>query len=199
MDVTVFGLAMPTYVIEDIQMDVAHGDTVTIPFEKANRSKDLWRGISSKQLFQIRTTPNAHPQPTPSTAAEKELRERVAQLEAERDNLRAQLATANAALITQQAESQRALIAQQEQLTTIIAMISKASLPVAGVVPGYVPGHAPTQAPLGVSGDAPTFIPSTITPENADARIETKQAEAENPALAGASSKLRELRQKPKP
>lgn len=192
MDITVFGLTMPTYVIQDIQMDVPHGLTVTIPADLANRSKDLWRGISARQLFQIRTTPNSHPTTSTPSPAERELRDKCAQLETENTDLRRQLAESNAARIAQQAESQKALLAQQDKLTTIIEMISKTTFPVLGPVSGHpLPGVAT------IVGDAPTFIPSVITPENAEARIETKQAEAEN-TLAGASSKLRELRQKPK-
>src|ERR1700760_4745595 len=59
-DVVVFGLDIETVPLDDIMMDVPHARTVTIPEDKAIRSKDLWRALSQKRIFKLSPDPNPH-------------------------------------------------------------------------------------------------------------------------------------------
>ena len=54
-DVRVMGLVVPAHLIEDIRVSVARGVTVIIPAGQATRSKDLWRAINQKCLFQLQS------------------------------------------------------------------------------------------------------------------------------------------------
>jgi regulator of replication initiation timing len=194
MDITVFGLVAGSYLIEDIGMDVPCGAHVTIPADKALRSKDLWRGINQRLIFQVSARPNAIPQITESVGSS--LQDRASRLAAENEELRARLLEQQAEVQRQQIETQRALTTQSEQMTQIVEMLR------AGLVVGAAPlVKATAERPAAedyVSGDAPTFIPGTITPENAEARIDTKEESSENASVTGAAGKLRALRQKPK-
>lgn len=190
MDITVLGLVGGSHFIEDIQTEVPLGHQVTIPADKALRSKDLWRGISSRQLFQIRVLPNQPPTP-PSVdpAIEQDLRTKVQRLEVENQALRDQLTNQQMMMVTQQAESQKAMIAQQSRLDDIVRMLST------GIQVTHVATGTTTANP-GVVDEIPAYIPSVITPEVAETRIETKMEEAQNSGLSGAAGKLRELRGK---
>ena len=59
-DITVFGLVSGIHLIEDIRVGVAHGCTVTIPVEKAQKSKDLWRALGQKCICLIQSGPYAN-------------------------------------------------------------------------------------------------------------------------------------------
>lgn len=192
MDVTVMGLVSGTYIIEDIQMDVPHCTVVTIPAEKAHRSKDLWRGISSKQLFQIRTAPVAHPAPPHvNGVVEKELRDKQRLLETENEELRQKLVDQHVASHRQSEDFTQAMAIQREQLDKVINLLA------AGVTVGGGSSSQPTAKAVSevVSGEVPTFIPSSITPKNADARIDIKTTETDS-SVSDAAGKLRGLRQK---
>ena len=197
-DVTVFGLVSGTHVIEDLGMSVPHGHTITIPADKAQKSKDLWRAIGQRNLFLIQSGPYLHrtvnvaagaipPAPT-HVPMDKSFLDRQRALEEENQQLRD-------ALQRQRLEAQSAEQRQQAKLDTILDML-KTGIPTMGVqaAPGSSP-QAPTRA---VADDAPTFIPAVIRPEPVESRIEAKHAESDT-TLSGASDKLRELRRKPKP
>ncbi len=194
MDITVFGLATGTYLIEDIRMDVPCGTQVTIPAEMALRSKDLWRGINQRQLFQISARPNVVP-PVASgnVAVQAELQERAKRLEVENNDLRRRLLDQQTEADRQQRMTQQTLAEQTAQMATIIKMLGSGGFVTSGVISS---GKQVVATEDYVSGDAPTFIPGTITPDKADARIETTEASVENASVTGAADKLRTLRQK---
>jgi hypothetical protein len=178
-DVTVFGLMVPTCVIPDITMDVPHGHTMVIPAEKAHVSKDLWRLIGQKCLFQMRSGPRpAMPSPYATSISSRQQK-----LEDENAQLRSDIA-----------QQQRASADTQAKLDTILGLLQSGALSVASAS-HVVAGTAQKTEVSTVDGSAPTFIPTTITPEGAQARIESKKEESTSTATSSAS-KLREMRKK---
>lgn len=181
MSIAVFGLISPTVLLEDIQMDVPFETTVVIPSEQAMRSKDLWRAISSKQVYQLSKSPNAVPYPT----QEQELRTRIRELEQENEDLRSRL-------LAKHAECDKYSV-QQTMLETIL---QKLTVPHTLPLTVAATQAAPVTVDMGaVAGDVPMFIPSNITPEVVETRIETTKSETETP-VSDAQSKLREMRRK---
>jgi hypothetical protein len=184
-DVTVLGVLVPTVVLGDIGMDVPHGEVVVIPAEKAEKSKDLWRAVSQRQLFRIMAGPHARGLPLPQEGAALVpsagiLVERARALEEENQALRE-------ALVRQEREFQSAQRQNDGKLDAILTMLSNGIPVVAGVT---VPKGSE------VSGEAPAFIPTSILPENSKVRIEPNRKEVDGSGLAAAGGKLRELRNK---
>lgn len=184
MDVKVIGLVAGTHLLEDIQMDVPFQTTVVIPAEKACRSKDLWRAISAKQIFQLHSGSNLGAPSSPVS----EWKDKCEQLEKENGELRQKLSAQDAMLAKQLEELNNLRQEQQGKLDMILQMLAK------GVPVGTAPASGFSH--IVVSEGVPTFIPSTITPENVETRIEANQTEAENPGLSGAAKTLRQLRQR---
>jgi len=192
-DITVFGLVSGIHVIEDIGMSVPHGHTITIPGEKANKSKDLWRAIGQKSLCLIQSGPfaqrtvNVTPAGYSQVSADKALIDRQQLLEDENRQLRE-------AVERQRQEARMAETLQQEKLDSILKLL-QAGIPMsANHIPSGVPASAPGPS-IPPSDDAPTFIPKMIRPENAETRIDAHKTESDS-TLGGASDKLRELRRR---
>ena len=170
-DTTVFGLVMGTYVIEDIQMDVPHGIAVTIPADKALRSKDLWRGISQRKIFRL-GSPSASFNVAPPSVEQMEA------LRSENQLLRD--------FLTQQAvEYRQALASQEVKMERILTLLAQ------GSNRGLSQEAKHTEA---VGGEAPMFIPSKIRPDDVELHM-VAQEETSESNLADASEALRRLRQ----
>lgn len=189
-DIRVIGLVAGTHVIEDLAWDVPHGQTVTIPGDMAIRSKDLWRAISSKCLFQL---PSASPPPTPFPAQVSDsdrsylesqvgsLRERVKTLEAENERLQAALQT------SQDREN--------DKLDSILAAIKTSGVSAGPMFARH--GSEAVKRDDGVDGSAPTFLPSEIKPTDVvDARIDVQGERSEESASTVSSSadRLRQIK-----
>jgi hypothetical protein len=181
MNIRVFGLDHSTVVLHDIQMDVPFEATVEIPSEKALVSKDLWRAISSKQLFQLSKSPNQI-----SMSTEPELREQIRQLTAENEDLRSKLLAKHAEV--------DGLKLQQATLDSILTRLSNVPT-VHPTVTATVEGTPSGGAWRVVDNSAPMFIPTTIMPEGAESHIETTKTEADT-GVSGAQNKLRQLKSK---
>jgi len=159
-DIRVMGLVFGTHLIEDIKQNVPHGMVVTIPGDLAIRSKDLWRGIAQRALFQL---PSTSPPETTYSGHEKEslesqIRDLFAQLKAlkvENQSLRESLQS-NSQLNSQKLDS--ILSALQNK----VASFSQ-SIPSSRVVADEV-----------ADGTAPMFIPSEIRPKDVDIRIDVQ-------------------------
>lgn len=180
-DITVLGRVSPSFVIEDIRIRVALNETVTIPSDKAHRSKDLWRAISQGHLFQLKHGP---PKPrviqSDSQSELQETRQQNAELRAalEEQNRRVE------ALIEAKQHQDDRLAEQTAMLQKIVGLLES------GVPVGVSTIQAPTpQRPL---ADVPIFVPERIRDESAKARIDVR--EDEGSGVGDASSKLRELR-----
>jgi vacuolar-type H+-ATPase subunit H len=197
-DVTVFGLVAGIHFITDLGVGVPHGHTVTIPADKANKSKDLWRAIGQKYICLIQSGPYVQrnviipPGSTEPVAAapDPSLAARQQALEEENKRLREAL----------EKQRQDALAAEQRatvKLDTILELLRTQGPSTTTIV--QVQGNGGPLVRAAVPEDnTPTFIPATIRPENTESRIEAKKTESDS-TLSGASDKLRELRRKAKP
>lgn len=190
-DIKVFGLVMGTHIIEDLGMDVPYNVTVTIPADKAARSKDLNRAISQKCVVVLPsaappiapTAPSFAPQPAPQVSFDPVLQERIRALESENQGLRDALQAA----LQQQAKT-------ESKLDDILAAIKAGG----GVVQTvYVGANGQAVKPPGevADGEAPAFIPAEIRPREAEARIEVQKDEATGASISDARERLRKLRQ----
>lgn len=182
-DVRVIGLVVPSHLVEDIRVAVPHGMTVTIPAEKAAVSKDLWRGVSQKCLFQLPSTGTAAS--TAMTAAPRGpavdvsgILQRMHALESENQQLRSWM---------EQSQGQ-----QQETLNAILSAVQSGSNISYVMQPGAVSGPGSPREEL-ADGDAPAFIPAEIKPKEAETRIGDKSEEAAS-SVSDASAALRKFR-----
>jgi len=181
-DVRVICLNMHTVLIEDISVDVPHGVTVDIPASKAQKSKDLWRLLSQKQLFRLNAGPFADfppaQAPPPSSAETERLREE------------------NRLLVEQNQLLRSAIDHQGGKLDAILSLLENPRL--VAVTPTGVPVTAngqPARATEVVDEGVPTYIPSEIKPKNVESHVEVKSETSEGPGIAGAGEALRKLRQ----
>jgi hypothetical protein len=182
-DITVLGMTVGLHMIEDIATGVPHGMVVSIPAEMALRSKDLWRAISQKQVFRLTTGSLHAPMVLPPTAADP-----VPRLIDENQQLQAALSAQQ----TQNAEVMAQLKAQADAIRALTETLANAPRTV--VVQGNAAPNAAPNAAF-VDGSAPAFIPSTIKPESAEVRIETRVEEAEGADIGSNRDRLRRLRQ----
>ncbi len=182
-DVRVMGLVMGTHMIEDIRMDVPHGMIVSIPAEQAAISRDLWRAISQKCLFQLPSTPAPSPSaPPPRLAADVErirvLEERVQLLERENTQLREALQTSQV---------------QQGKLDRILTLLQSGGIAVVDRMEIAPNAPRPALAPT-VNGEAPQFIPAEIRPKEVSVHIEDAKGETVTSGVSDAAEQLRKLR-----
>ena len=185
-DVRVMGLVNPFHKIEDVRINVAYRTTVIIPAEKAAVSKDLWRSISQRSLFQL---PSAAPPPvskagqtTASVQDTEAIQSRLASLE----DRNTKLAAESQLLRTQLAES------QEKQQGTLEAILTQ--LKTNPQVRYTQAGNGAVGATELADGAAPNFIPEVIKPGDAEARIESRQEEAVSD-VSSVADKLKKMRQ----
>jgi len=160
-------------------MDVPFSTMVVIPADKALKSKDLWRSIGQKQLFQLQRGPGMPYIPLDSRAPSPDpaLLERIRLLEEENRQLRLALESKNTH--------------RDDRIDALLTFLQSGAV----ALPGIATQRGP-QAPQVASADVPTYIPTVITPDGAETRIEPKRAESESAAVSGASDKLRNLKRK---
>jgi hypothetical protein len=178
-DVTVFGITMGQYVIEDIRVIVPQHEVVVIPADKAFQSRDLWRAINQRKVFQLhagtKTWPNGQVPPAVETAA---LADQNKMLEQALADQKAQ----NAAVLEAMAEQSRVI---QQLMQTVTNL---------RVAPGASAPEAPqTDVP---SADAPMYVPSTVKPDVKEQRIKAQQSSSDASGVDNARSKLRAFRKK---
>ena len=201
-DMTVVGLVNERHLIEDIGIAVPKGTAVTIPGHLTIRSKDLYRGLSSRALMQLHRAPApAAAQPGGISKAEE------ARLRGEIEHHKAQAAAheARADTLEQQVqELQDALArktAESAKLDDILQMLKDRP---ATTVVNEVHHHttngvvAPASRPPEevVDGEAPHFIPSQIRGETSEERVSDEETTSESSGVAAAASKLGALRKK---
>jgi len=194
-DVRVIGLVAGTHIIEDIGMDVPHGVTVTIPGDMAIRSKDLWRGISQKCLFQL---PSAAPPPgqyLPATPAVS-----VIQPDPDRPRLEARIRELENKVLTLEVENRllRELRGEPQgtqnrdsKIDSILEALQNATL--SGPRPMF--GGGTSRKEEVADGTAPTFLPSEIRMRDADVRIDIQGESSTTSDVSGAAERLRKMRQ----
>jgi hypothetical protein len=144
-DMRVIGLVHGTHVLEDIGMDVPYGVTVYIPADKAMRSKDLHRAISTRCIFPL---PSAGmPASSAHKAQEDVFQERIRVLEGEIQHLRSENLRLRIEGDTLRAEKDRLGTAplrdasvSEQKLDAILAALQKGALP-RGAVPSTALVH----------------------------------------------------------
>lgn len=180
-DVRVVGLVSGNHLIEDIARNVAYGEVTVIPGELALMSKDLWRSLSQKFLYQLPTIPTTQAMPASSDTEKvrleryaKELESLVSRLEAENRDLKAQL---------QKKEQDTA-----SKLDSILSAIQSGIQ----VSSGPRGNDSAQKRDDFVDGSAPAFIPSEIVPKDVAVHIDI-QGESGS-SVSGAAERLRKLR-----
>lgn len=184
-DVTVLGMAMGVFHVEDIGVMVPQGVVVTIHARDALRSKDLWRAISQNILFRLKTGPNEMLVDRPQ---QQELK-RIEVLEDQNESLKA-------AFEEQKVRNDELLRAMQEQHVLLKALMDRIStgVPTVPKSPSYVrPIDSSPACPVVETVEIPMFVPSVIKPENVSTRIGKIENEVED-TLNDAQSKLRKMR-----
>lgn len=181
-DVRVVGLVSGNHLIEDIARDVAYGEVTVIPGELALMSKDLWRSISQKFLYQLPTIPTTQ-QAMPLADTEKARLERYA---TELESLVSRLESENKALKEQ---LQRGEQDTASKLDSILSAI-QSGVHVSSPQRGNDSAHKRDDF---VDGSAPTFMPSEIVPKDASVHIDI-QGESVSSGVSGAAERLRKLR-----
>jgi hypothetical protein len=181
-DIRVVGLVAGNHMIEDIARDVPYGTTVVIPGELALMSKDLWRSISQKFLYQLPSIPLTTPTSVTDSDRKRlesyisELEAHVLRLELENKGLR---------------EAQQ--IAIDSKLDAILSAVGSIKTV---AQPSHFVTHAQTSAYKDdfVDGSAPTFLPSEIKPTDVeDSRIDV-QRESSTSGVSEAAQRLRKIR-----
>lgn len=196
-DVTVVGMDVQTVVLGDIGMDVPSRAVVTVPADKATLSKDLWRAISQKRLFQLHSGP-VSPNPvrprvspslvTASTGNSDVWQERCRVLERENAQLREKLAQLQRTTPVQKAD------VPADKLDEILTLL-RSGVPVSGSPMAPMVGRPSASVPAVVDVETPAFIPSEIRPKNIEGKVqEIQTATAENQNIGSAASALRKFR-----
>jgi hypothetical protein len=195
--VVVVGLDPTTVILGDIGMDVPHRVTVTIPGEKALISKDLWRAVNQKRVFQLRS--NQLPTPKSTSFVEMEaLKEKYNQLQEISSRVQAENVKLREALATKEAELQ-SLRSQNSEVKDYFAQIKSLIL--------QNPGQAnpseqrvvvkPTESFYVPVLEAPAFIPARIkSDELGEQRVEIASETTEASSLTEAQNMLRNMRSK---
>lgn len=195
--IDVVGLVMGMHVIADIQVAVPFRIMTHITAEQMHRSKDLWRDIQQKKIFQLTGRRSVAPN-RPVMQATPDMT-RIGELEKENRELRRQLASAeqrNQGLQDLLAGLQGQLAGFQKALGRIENLPGLAQPVVMQAVPqGFSAPVAAVSAPTeAVGGDAPLFIPSEITPKGAETNIKVASDTEKNSNVSSAASRLKELR-----
>jgi len=182
----VVGRVTGTHIIEDINVHVPHMVPITITPEQMYRSKDLYRSLQQHRIFKLDCTP-FRPESPPFSAPQDTARLKAVEQENRvlRDKL--QKATAQKEGLAVRLEG------MQKQLETVLTTLGR--IEAAGPVVVHSGGKAVAAATEAVGGEAPTYIPDQIHPENAEARITTEEDTTEGTSVSDAASRLRKLRQ----
>lgn len=185
-DVTVFGLTMGHHLIEDIGVIVPHMEVVAIPANDAYASKDLWRAINMRKVFQLHAGTKSWPGTTsPSvTIPIPIMADQTKLLEQALEEQRAQ----NAAILQAMSE-QGALVKQLSETVANLRGVQVAAPAATTSGDGTPVGALP-------SGDAPLFVPSKVKPKVTEQRIHGKESSSDGASVTEARAQLRSLRKK---
>ena len=194
-DITVVGIVHGDHRIEDIGYVIPQGIAITIPGNLAYQSKDLWRGISQKCLFLLKSgssIPVVGPVQTVKEHPDyKALELEILRKEELISNLKSQIRSLEKKI-------QEAVQAPSDPRLEEILGILKERPQTVVVQSIAVPAQAPVQAPMNdlISIEAPQFIPETIRPTVQDAQLETQKETSEGSGVAAASTELRKFRKR---
>ncbi len=170
--------------LDDLGVDVPYGTYATFTGEQGLASRDLWRAISSRQLFKLGSGPGA-PLPPISPLPQLNVAPGIAS-----DALVEALKAQNALLRAQN-------VAVTALLGEVLGKLDLLLLrPATGPVAPGLPLAIVAPPNLAVGGEVPMFLPSTFKPEVVSASemsVDRTESTGES-ALGGSLSKLREMR-----
>lgn len=204
-DIRVVGLVPDKHTIEDISVNVPYGMTATIPAEMAVRSKDLWAAINQHRVLKLDSKAPV-PKFLPPTALNmpdnkererleakvRELTEKTQELQTEVQGLRTENQSLRTNLMHASSRAPTVSTADPElgsKLDAIMAAI-KSGIPASGKGFGEITVRGTELA----DGEAPTFLPSQIRPDDADVRIDIQGQSSESSSVTSAAERLRKLR-----
>lgn len=189
--ITVTGLVTGGHVIEDIKVSVPYQVAVYIPADKACISKDLWRGIGQRRLFQLEGGAGISFAPAAGNGGSEELKLEVDRLRQENLRLREEVSS----LTSQLAEARQQSTSSQESLGNMQGQLEAILRAVGNLGQGglrVVAGGSEVEPTRVIGGDSPVFIPS-FTPASTT-NIRTDSEVVENSALSSAARALRAAR-----
>ena len=194
-DVRVMAVKTGTVHVEDIGVSVPHGTVVSIPGDKALASKDLWRYISQRLLFQLHAGPIHRGSPVPLPDIPKPVATPQGSFPPPSPQVEALL---KEALEQRERVLYAALMAQQERLLAVEAKLDAVLDAVKQprvVVQAPVVSDRPRSTPRAEAelSDTPLFIPSEIGMKDVSARVNVSE-EAQESAVGDAAAALRKLR-----
>ena len=183
------GRVTGTHYINDLRLAIPYRVPVTISDEDYLQSKDLHRALQQGKVMRLPHGPVVPKEamqrqpirvqaPGPDPALLKGLEQQVAELRRELTDLK-----------TKQTEQ---MSQQTTALDAILGAVNKLGDSRTIVISD---GQRPVSTDV-VGGEAPAFIPSSIVPEDAEARVEIKVSEGKS--IDKAASRLREIRQREK-
>lgn len=211
-DVTVIGIDTSTTVLFDIGMDVPHRAVVTIPANLASLSKDLWRSLSQRRIFQLHAGPVGQPftrQNVLPNASFEALQDKCQKLEAENAELRNTLENMHRVVATHKQDlevcrqdlevcrqelSAKATVSLDPRVDEILGLLRSGVVSGNGATQGAIVKPSIKSAVVEVA--APVFIPAEIKPKTVEGRIAEVQSEtSSNTNLGSAADALRKMRQ----
>ncbi len=200
--VRLIGLVTGMHYIADISVNVPYGVTVEVSDELALVSKDLWRAISQKLVSRVPGPPAtpvkvrpvdqvlvvpAKPAPV-LMGAPTPPSEAILRVEAENRDLR------------------KLLVDQGSKLDAILEALKKSQLPYSPFVRTGGPDpismadaaylRSRPEPSSVVDDPPPIFIPSTITPQVGETKIEIQGEESESGGLRDAGKRLKDFKQR---
>lgn len=208
-DVTVIGIDTSTTVLFDIGMDVPHRAVVTIPANLASLSKDLWRSLSQRRIFQLHAGPVGQPftrQNVLPNASFEALQDKCQRLETENAELRNTLENMHRVVANHKQELEacrqelaaKAPVSLDPRVDEILGLLRSGVVTGTGTGTGVPQGAVvkPSIKSTVVEVEAPVFIPAEIKPKSVEGRIAEVQSEtSSNTNLGSAADALRKMRQ----
>lgn len=184
--ITVTKTSTGTMFLQDIKVYVSHREPVYIPANQALNSRDLYRALNTKEIFQLLST-----LPQQGAASPPEDLKNVS-LEMENRVLRDQLARSQQQGVALQS-SMSSLQQQMGELLTIAKRIDESPKITVAQTAGVAAtaGLVVTEA---VGGEVPMFLPDTIVPTDATIHLQIQQSSSNSDKVSAAASKLREMR-----
>ena len=176
--ITVSKVTTGTYLIRDIQVQVAHKEMTFIPMHQVNLSSDLHKALGSRELFQLSSVVPHKPEEVPPPKAVVEKTAPISPLEVENRQLKELIANL-----------QKDFKSMEAKIDQILGFMKNS--PPAVAVSG-LGGKPPVEDDV-VQIAVPMFIPD-IEAKEVVGSITTTSEESDGSSISGATSKLREMR-----
>jgi FtsZ-binding cell division protein ZapB len=192
-DITVMGLVEGIHILEDIQIGVPKGVVVTIPADLAYRSRDLWRALSQRVIFQVAGSPSPNRPVVPYQQEIDELKKKNLALQGQIEVLRGEVQTLrvdNESLRNENTGHRE----QRGKLDEILSLVKGGLI---GTLVATNSGQSTKAVSSVIDAGVPLFIPDSIRPK--DVQTDNMTVEKDSSAASSvtdASSKLKSFKRK---